>query len=55
MNKNRDFIQGHDSNNGLIPNSDCICTNCRHREPLQRYVPCYNRKCPKCGAPMTSA
>ena len=38
---------------GLGPGGECICPNCGFREPHQRSVPCYNRKCPKCGAPMT--
>ncbi|RLI68490.1 hypothetical protein DRO91_08990 [Candidatus Heimdallarchaeota archaeon] len=37
------------------PGGDCLCPNCGHREPHQLGVPCYNRKCPKCGAPMTRA
>ena len=41
------FGQGHDG--------ECRCPNCGHREPHQLNVPCYNRKCPKCGAPMTRA
>lgn len=56
MNNKGDFNQGHGviSNNELIPDGYCICPNCGHRESHQRNVPCYNRKCPKCGAPMTS-
>ena len=34
---------------------ECICSNCGHREPHQLAVPCFSRKCPKCGAPMTRA
>ncbi len=34
---------------------ECRCPNCGHREPHQLGVPCYNRKCPKCGSPMTVA
>ena len=40
---------------GYGPGGDCICPNCKHREPHQVGVPCYNRKCPKCGTPMTRA
>jgi hypothetical protein len=31
----------------------CRCPNCGHVEPKQLTVPCYHRKCPKCGALMT--
>jgi len=32
----------------------CVCVNpdCRNELPHQRGVPCYQRKCPKCGSPM---
>ena len=40
---------------GMGPEGDCLCSNCGHREPHQLAVPCYSRKCPKCGAPMTRA
>ena len=40
---------------GQGPGGDCICPNCGHRESHQLGVPCYTRKCPKCGAPMTRA
>jgi len=35
------------------PGGDCICPNCNYREPHQRGIPCFNKKCPRCGAPMT--
>jgi len=31
----------------------CYCPNCGGREPFQFGVPCYLRKCSKCGALMT--
>ena len=37
------------------PGGQCLCPNCGHREPHQLAVPCYSRKCPKCGAPMSQA
>lgn len=37
------------------PPSECLCPNCGNKEPHQRGVPCYSRKCPKCGSPMTRA
>lgn len=38
---------------GIKLGDDCICPNCGQREPYQMGVPCYNRRCPKCGVPMT--
>ena len=35
------------------PGGRCRCPNCGHTELHQLGVPCYHRKCPKCGAPMT--
>ena len=32
---------------------ECVCPNCGHKEPHQISVPCYTKKCPKCGAPLT--
>lgn len=37
------------------PGGQCRCPNCGHTEPHQLATPCYHRKCPKCGAPMTRA
>jgi len=37
------------------PDGECRCPNCNYRESHQLGVPCYNKKCPKCGAPMTRA
>ena len=31
----------------------CLCPNCGYREEQQLTVPCYNKKCPKCGSPMS--
>lgn len=41
----------------IIPKigSDCICSNCGHHEPSQLNIPCYHRKCPKCGAPLADS
>ena len=40
---------------GFGAQGDCLCPNCGHREPHQRAVPCYARKCSNCGAPLTRA
>jgi len=37
------------------PGGECRCPNCNYIESHQLGVPCYNKKCPKCGAPMTRA
>jgi len=36
------------------PGGTCVCTNqeCRHEVPHQAGVPCFQRKCPRCGSPM---
>lgn len=36
------------------PGGYCVCPNpnCGHREPHQAGVPCYQKKCPKCGTQM---
>jgi len=38
---------------GAGPSGDCVCPKCGYRAPHQRGIPCYEQKCPKCGAPMT--
>lgn len=35
------------------PSGNCICPHCGHKEPHQRGVPCFEQKCPQCGAAMT--
>lgn len=37
------------------PEGECICPNCGYKEQHQLGVPCYSKKCPKCGTPMTRA
>lgn len=37
------------------PDGECVCPSCGHREPHQRGVPCTERNCPQCHAPMTRA
>ena len=34
------------------PGGFCLCPVCKHREPHERGVPCIQKKCPKCNAPM---
>jgi hypothetical protein len=35
------------------PGGFCICLACGHKEPHRQGVPCFEEKCPKCGAVMT--
>lgn len=37
---------------GLGPGGKCICPKCKTEANHQRGIPCYEQKCPKCGAPM---
>jgi hypothetical protein len=40
---------------GAGPSGECVCPACGARTPHQRSVPCYDIKCPQCGAKMTRA
>lgn len=35
------------------PTGNCVCPACGEKIKHQVAVPCYETKCPKCGAPMT--
>jgi hypothetical protein len=35
------------------PGGYCVCPSCGARQAHTVGVPCYQIKCPKCGAPMT--
>ena len=37
---------------GSGPGGGCLCPKCKLSVPHQAGVPCYNVKCPKCGAAM---
>jgi hypothetical protein len=54
---NRGRGRGRGQGGGVAqgPGGECLCPNCNYREQHQIGVPCYNKKCPKCGAPMTRA
>ena len=34
------------------PGGMCLCPSCGEKAPHQQGVPCFNMKCPKCGAAM---
>ena len=55
--KGRSQGQGRGLGGGFTqgPDGECRCPNCNYTESHQLGVPCYNKKCPKCGAPMTRA
>ena len=38
---------------GAGPGGNCVCPNCGEKAPHQAGTPCYDQKCPKCGAAMT--
>ena len=40
---------------GLGPSGECVCPKCAVRIPHQTGIPCYEQRCPKCGAPMARA
>jgi hypothetical protein len=40
---------------GAGPSGECVCPACGTKVAHQRGVPCYDIKCPKCGAKMTRA
>ena len=50
-----DFMQGRGRMGGSAtgPSGECVCTKCGHKVPHQRGLPCYQIKCPECGAEMT--
>ena len=35
------------------PGGYCVCPSCGHREAHTAGTPCYQKKCPQCGAKMT--
>ena len=49
----RDGGRGRRGGFAAGPGGDCICPNCGERVSHQLGTPCFEQKCPKCGAAMT--
>ena len=47
--------RGRGSGYGVGPGGECYCPNCGYKVSHERGVPCFNKKCPKCGSAMTRA
>jgi hypothetical protein len=37
---------------GAGPGGNCVCPNCGEKVPHKQGIPCFDLKCPKCGARM---
>ena len=44
---------GQGGRSGAGPDGFCACPKCGEKLPHQTGIPCYEQKCPKCGAVMT--
>ncbi|MEA3506664.1 MAG: hypothetical protein U9R36_04135 [Elusimicrobiota bacterium] len=49
----RGMMEGNKA--GAGPGGECICPNCGTREVHSLGTPCYQLKCPKCGAALIRA
>lgn len=38
---------------GSGPGGNCVCSSCGYTTSHTRFLPCNQRKCPKCGSTMT--
>lgn len=45
--------RGRSGGSAAGPGGNCICPNCGERFAHQTAIPCFEQKCPKCGAAMT--
>jgi hypothetical protein len=45
--------QGRKGDFGAGPGGYCVCRDCGERTTHPLGTPCYEQKCPKCGAAMT--
>lgn len=46
------FGRGRDSGFAAGPEGNCVCPKCGYKEAHKVGIPCYQKKCPKCGNPM---
>jgi hypothetical protein len=46
---------GRGGRSGAGPGEYCVCSTCGEKMPHQMGMPCYEQKCPKCGAVMARA
>ena len=59
MNKQSDRKMGAGSGKGKMgglgrgPGGNCVCPQCHTKAAHERGIPCFNKKCPNCGATMT--
>ena len=44
---------GRDGGFDAGPGGNCVCPSCGEQAEHQLGIPCYEQKCPKCGAAMT--
>jgi len=47
-----DDFQARFGRKGLGPGGECYCPNCGYSERHTTAQPCFQKKCPKCGAAM---
>ncbi|MDD4020007.1 MAG: DUF5320 family protein [Kiritimatiellae bacterium] len=47
--------RGRMGGSSLGAGGDCVCAACGKHFPHERGVPCMQRSCPECGAPLTRA
>jgi len=45
--------QGRGGGFAAGPGGNCVCPKCGKKAPHQLGSPCYEQKCPECGAAMT--
>jgi len=51
--RGRGGSQGRGGGGGIGPGGFCVCPACGEKTAHQMGTPCYEQKCPKCGAAMT--